>query len=209
MLFFTWGREKRVWYIDDRISVQTSTQSRVGDDWCQQQLLKCVNFMSVHRLWMIEYLVPRTHPSHMWSWKMEFQQALPLDLLKSRFILKRMMTQIIKRACTISFWHYNSASGDPSSRLRISWSLLATQKVNTFKKLLLTPMITRPRLGGSLNRNCIVDVPDPFFPHPCKRKKQSGYVRLWYSRNSVNVLEFSHVFCLLGSFHTCWWIHAW
>ena len=32
--------------MDDTISVQTSTQSRVGDDWCQQQLLKRVKFMS-------------------------------------------------------------------------------------------------------------------------------------------------------------------
>ena len=32
--------------MDDTISVQTSTQSRVGDDWCQQQLLKRVNFLS-------------------------------------------------------------------------------------------------------------------------------------------------------------------
>ena len=44
--FFYMGAGKRVWYMDDTISVQTSTQSRVGDDWCQQQLLKLVKFMS-------------------------------------------------------------------------------------------------------------------------------------------------------------------
>ena len=54
------GAGKRVWYIDDTISVQTSTQSRVGDDWCQQQLLKRVNFPSVGRLRMIERLAPLT-----------------------------------------------------------------------------------------------------------------------------------------------------
>ena len=32
--------------MNDTISVQTSTQSRVGDDWCQQQLLKRLKFMS-------------------------------------------------------------------------------------------------------------------------------------------------------------------
>ena len=56
---FAWGREKRVWYINDTISVQTSTQSRVGYDWCQQQLHKHLNFLSVRRLRMIECLVPR------------------------------------------------------------------------------------------------------------------------------------------------------
>ena len=140
------------------------------------------NFLNVLTSWactVYEWLnIWCLAPITVTSWKMEFQQALALDIFKSRFILKRMMTQTIKWACTISFWHYNSASGDPSSHLRISWSLLATQKVNTFMKLLLTPIITHPRLGGSLNRNCIVDVPDPFFPHPCKRKKWSGYARL-------------------------------
>ena len=43
--FFCMGVGKRVWYINDTI-VQTSTQSRVGDDWYQQQLLKRVNFLS-------------------------------------------------------------------------------------------------------------------------------------------------------------------
>ena len=147
----------------------------VGDDWCQQQLLKCVNFLSVHHLRMIECLGPRAPHSQVWSWTMiEFQQALTLDLLKSRFILKRATTQT---TCTISFCHYNSASCDPSSSLWISWSLLAAQEVNTFKKLLLTPIIipiiTHPRLGGSLNRNYIVDIPDPF-PAPIQKKKRVG-----------------------------------
>ena len=54
---------------------------------------------------------------------------------------------------------------------------LAAQEVNTFKKLVLTP-ITHPRMGGSLNRNCIVDVPDPFSRPHTKEKKRSGYARL-------------------------------
>ena len=35
-----------------------------------------------------------------------------------------------------------------------------------FKKSALTPIITHPRQGGRLNRNCIVDVPDSIFPDP-------------------------------------------
>ena len=90
--------------MDDTISVQASTQSRVGDDWCQQQLLKRVNFLS------------------------------------GSFV-----------------------NGSPGG---------GAHEFYTFKKLLLTPIITHPRLGGSLNRNCIVHVPDPFSrPHV---KEKSG-----------------------------------
>ena len=60
-----------------------------------------------------------------------------------------------------------------------------TQEVYTFKKLLLTPIITHPRLGGSRNRNCIVDVTDPF-----SWKKWSGYARLTHTHtiNSYTLL---------------------
>ena len=72
----------------------------------------------------------------------------------------------------------------------------------TFKKLLLTPIITHPRLGGSLNRNCIVHVPDPFFPPPYKRKKWSGYARLrihLYTKCFIVVIACAHI----HNTHTC------
>ena len=56
-----------------------------------------------------------------------------------------------------------------------------------FEKLLLAPIITHLKLGGSLNRNCIVDVPDPF-PAPYKRKA------VWL--RSTNIMAHTKVFSI-------------
>ena len=45
-----------------------------------------------------------------------------------------------------------------------------------YKKLLLSPIITHPNLGGSLNRNCNDSVPDPIFPDLIQKKKWFDYI---------------------------------
>ena len=56
-----------------------------------------------------------------------------------------------------------------ATHLSTTWTFASAQAHGWNLKVVVTAIVTQPKMGGSLNRNCIADVPDPFFPPPYKK----------------------------------------